>query len=853
MRISLNGADWLVQGWVPLEWELVGVTQIVTANLDIGKMLHGETGVLPSSVPGCAQADLLRNGVIKDPCVDLNSRDCEWAMHRNWLYRKRFSLPPEARGRKLRLIFHGIDYSARVWLNGELLGRHSGTFIPAEFDITHAAKLDGENLLALMFDPAPDEPAQVGYSNLVRALKPRFAYKWDFTTRLVQLGIWDNVEIAATGPAHIDDVWVRSTTDPVAAQVNVRTRIASAETATVSLKATLRLGGEIVAEGTQEASVAAGGTAVDAAFTIPNPRLWWPNDLGDQPLYSAEVTVAGPDGSEWDRRSTTFGLREIRMVQNDGAPPGADPYTMVVNGRKVFLRGWNFVPVDHCYGLPNTEKYEWLVELARRAHVNILRVWGGGIIEKEVFYDLCDRAGIIVWQEMPQSSSGLSNEPPVDAEFLATLRATARAALRRRRNHPCLAIWCGGNELARGLEPLDITHPNLAAIAEVVREEAPHLVYRPTSPYGPAYDPVPERFGRGLHHDVHGPWKYQGTAGQYRLFNANDCLFHSEAGAEGCACTRSIRRCLPNQFPWPADATNRAWVHHAGWWVNADVIRELFGELRGLDAFVMASQFVQAEALRYVIESNRRRKFRCGGSMLWQMNEPWPNVSATTAVDYYGVPKPAYYFVQRACAPRHVSLKYSRLDRRPGEEFRAEVFAHNSLGPMTARVGCRILDARGEQRFEHVVQRLEVPANSCVSAGEITWRIAADATVFIVRLELQTGGSVAAWNEYLFPVGGSQPLAPLAALPRTHLGLLDVRQEGERHIAHIRNDGEWAALMTMLEPDQATRLIVEDNVRTLLPGEVGTFAFTARRMGEAPEGTLIYVRAWNAETRVFNI
>ena len=838
MRISLNGNDWTVQGWVPQEWELVGVRQLVTANLDIGKMLHGETAPIPASVPGCVQADLLRAGVIDDPYAGLNSRLCEWAQHRNWLYQKRFTLPADLAGRTLRLIFNGIDYSGRLWLNGTLLGRHEGTFTPAEFDVTAVANLaPGENHLVVMIDPAPDVPGQVGYSNTIKHLKTRFGYKWDFTTRLVQLGLWDDVEIAATGPGHVDTVYVRprfSANGGVT--VDVQTTIISSASAQAKLDVAIKLGTADVAHGDTMVAVSNGRTIAGLDLRIPAPRRWWPNGLGEQPIYVANVRLSA-DGREWDAHAVTFGLREIEMVQNESAPAGADPYVMVVNGRKVFLKGWNFVPVDHFYGLPNTEKYKWLVELARRANVNVLRVWGGGIIEKRIFYDLCDRAGILVWQEMPQSSSGLSNEPPVAPEFLTQLKAAARAALQRRRNHPSLAIWCGGNELAGGpdnLQPLSIEHPNLAAIAEVVREEAPHLVYRPTSPYGPAYDPKPENFGRGVHHDVHGPWKYQGVRGQYELFNANDCLFHSESGAEGCACERSVRACVPDDRFWPPDKTNRQWVHHAGWWVNTDVIAELFGPPRNIDRFITATQFVQAEALRYVIESNRRRKFKCGGSMLWQMNEPWPNVSATTCVDWFGVPKPAYYYVARACRPRHVSLQYPRLDWQPGSTFEGEVFVNNSLnGIAAAQAVCTIYDVRGAALFRRPWS-IEMPENACTRVGRVAWPIPEGIDLFIVRLELAIGNGRVLRNDYLFPVGGDPVLAPLASQPQAAVRCTSRGTGARGPVLRLANTGSIAALMATIEPDDAGTFFADDNARVLLPGETADLELIRREPAPNP-------------------
>ena len=854
MRISLNGSDWQLQGWIPQEWELVGVRQIVTANLDIGKMLAGDTAVIPATVPGCVQADLLRAKVIDDPYVGLHSRECEWAAQRNWLYQKLFTLPPDLAGRKLRLICRGIDYSGRIWLNGMLLGRHEGTFIPAEFDITGVARPGDENHLAIMIDPAPDVPGQIGYSNQVRRLKPRFSYKWDFTTRLVQLGLWDDVEIAATGPAHIDNAWVRTELTGADARACVRAAIVSAQACEARLEIRLKLGGTVVAEGETDVNLAAGENTAEIRLSIPEPQTWWPNGLGDQPVYSAEIALRGPGGEEWDSTAVTFGLRTIEMVQNEDAPAGADPYTMVVNGRKVYLRGWNFVPVDHMYGLANEQKYQWLIELARRANVNMLRIWGGGIIEKDIFYDLCDKAGILVWQEMPQSSSGLSNDPPTEPSFLETLKAVARSALRRLRNHPSLAVWCGGNELADGLDPLDATHPNLAAIGEVVREEAPHLVYRPTSPYGPVFDPKPDKFGKGLHHDIHGPWEYQGVQAQYDLCNGNDCLFHSEAGAEGCADVHSIQRCLREESLHPFDKTNRACAHHAGWWLNRSAMNSLFGEIDSLEDYVAASQFAQAEALRYLAESDRRRKFRCSGGLLWQLNEPWPNVSATPCVDWYGVAKPAYYWVSRAWRPRHASLRYSRLDQQPGERFDAEIFLHNSLGEIAADVRCTIFDMAGSVLFDDR-RTMTLPENCCISAGGIDWSVP-KLDIFIVRLSLIAGGVELVPNEYIFTAAGAQPpLAPLANLPPADINIAAPGAAAAGVVCAVNNGGV-AALMTAIQPDRHTLLHVEGNARVLLPGETAEFRLHMREAVDQldtqefaqlrpPHKPIVTLNAWN--------
>ncbi|MCZ7545174.1 MAG: hypothetical protein M5R40_17345 [Anaerolineae bacterium] len=237
-----------------------------------------------------------------------------------------------------------------------------------------------------------------------------------------------------------------------------------------------------------------------------------------------------------DQHTVRFGIRRVELLPNEGAEPDARPYTFAVNGRKVYAKGWNWVPMDVMYGVPRPAKLDRLLNLARQAHVNLLRVWGGGLIESEAFYNRCDELGIMVWQEFIQSSSGVDNIPPDAPDMIAMMVADAERIIPRRRNHPALVLWCGGNELTLDSEqPCDDDQPMLAALKSVVARLDSDRLWLPTSPSGRLFSNSLENIRRDPHglHDVHGPWEYQGVEGQYTLYNQGTALLHSEFGVEG--------------------------------------------------------------------------------------------------------------------------------------------------------------------------------------------------------------------------------------------------------------------------------------------------------------------------------
>ncbi len=804
-EISLNGRDWQVLPLMPREWEWRRVWENPTA---LTPVLW-----IPAQVPGTVQEDAVEAGLIPDPDFGLNSRACEWTSERDWVYVKRFATPDLPPGGLVRLHFEGVDYACHVFLNGRHLGDHEGMYDAFEFDVTGVLAADGMNELVVVVEHAPREVGQIGRTSEVKLWKARFAYDWDWCTRLVPIGIFDSVSLLVTGRAYLADVQVtpRLSDDLGAAEVEV----------TVSPGGSCRGAAHVRVEvGFQGESLASSEAAVRSAdgcrlsLPVADPRLWWPNGYGEQPLYQARVTLLSEDGRLLDQRTVTFGFRRVRAVPNDGAPEGALPYVLEVNGQRVFIKGWNWAPISQLYGRTPRARYERWLGLARHAHCSLLRVWGGGLLEKRDFYELCDAHGIMVWQEFIQSSSGIDNRPSTDPEYLSYIRGQAEKMIPRRRNHPSLVLWCGGNELMHDdWRPLDDSHPALAVLKDCVQRLDPGRLWLPTSASGPVENASLDHVGNM--HDVHGPWQYQGPEEQYRLYNGIDPLLHAEFGVEGAANLASMRRCNPPEQLWPPDDTNPLWLHRGSWWIQRPMMRRVFGEIEDLETYVWASQFLQAEGLRYAIESNRRRKWRCAGTSPWQFNESWPNLSCTNVVDYFGQPRPAYWWCRNAYEPLHVSARYDRLGWQQGDTFTAEVWVNNSLGETDCTVTWEVLDLRGE-----VLARGETAASVRAGSAQritgVAWPVRdLPDGVFILRLRAATSNDQQSANDYVFSTRPEPILAALLSAPRTSLQAVR-----DQECLTVTNVGDVVALFAHLQPaDGEAWLEAGRNYLLLAPGE----------------------------------
>ncbi|MFH1177905.1 MAG: glycoside hydrolase family 2 TIM barrel-domain containing protein [Acidobacteriota bacterium] len=790
-RLSLGGADWVTAPFLGEEWRLRQAYRRETA----------ATGWLPATVPGSVHFDLLRAGEIADPYFERNSRLAEWVHQRDWVFKRDFTVPRRWAGRRITLHLAGIDSEAQIYLDGERLGEHRSMFAPALLDLTGRVRSGERHHLAIAVKAAPPAPPQLGRTSEVRTHKPRMGYGWDFAGRLVNLGLWQEVSLEATGATRLADVWVRPRLRGAGARITVCSSTdGPAAELTVEL---LGSGGNLVATGK-------GG---EVSLRVDEPALWWPQGWGQQPLYTCRVT-ARTGGMVSDRREVAFGIRSLTLAANPWPPPGVAPAgeaprpcTFTVNGRRIFIKGCNWAPVELMYGRGDlAERYRHLIALAQRAGCNLLRVWGGGLIERELFYDLCDHAGMLVWQEFILSSAGTDNVPASDPAYVALLEHEAEAIIPARRNHPSLALWCGGNELTdAGGVPATTREPALATLARAVERLDPDRPFLPASPSGPVFEctATASRERPAELHDVHGPWGTQGSDETYHLYNLSTALFHSEFGAQGAAAPASLARFMSPARQWPPDETNPIWLHHGGWWLHREQVQQVFGEVRTLDRYWRLSQLLQAESVRYAVEANRRRWPACSGAVVWQLNEPWPNAHCTSLVDYYLRPKMAYYYLKRAFAPVAGSLRYDSQALADGV-LRARPFIVADR-PHAGRLAITIADPTG--RVWHRTEGLE----------ELVWPLPPGGPeVAIVTLVVNDDtGQAVHNNPYLFSRAAAPIFRSLVWLP---LAEVEAVRAGDTLV--LRNHGPGYAFFPAVDVEDPRFLwLADDNYPLLAPGE----------------------------------
>ncbi|HEX2999866.1 MAG TPA: glycoside hydrolase family 2 TIM barrel-domain containing protein [Armatimonadota bacterium] len=650
-RETLNGSDWELRGYYRHEL-LLGQTMETRQNIQA--MLPAA----PATVPGSVQTDLRAAGFLPDWNTGLNSLACEWVPQREWVDRKRFTIPREWAGRQIHLEFRGLDYSGRVYLDSDSLGEFAGTFLTHRFDITASARPGEEQTLQVYFDQAPEIDGQFGMTSQVPLYKPRFGYIWDWCARMVNVGIWDNVTLRATGTAWLTEVSLNPDLDADLHQGTLRVR------ARVEGEGANRL--QVQVEGPGIGTVTAqfpASAALQESMTFDGVQPWWPTALGKQPLYQVTLTLLDNEGAVLDEETRTVGFKHVVWQPCTGASEDAIPYRCVVNGREVFLRGINWVPLSAFYGEVTRAQYERVLKQYQEMGCNLLRVWGGGLCEKDDFYDLCDRLGLMVWQEFPLSSSGYDNWPPEDPAILAELAPVAREMVRRRAHHASHLLWCGGNELQGAMDgskrgvgrPVTLEHPCIRMFAEIVRELDPGKAFWPTSASGPRFGADKSEYGKGLHHDVHGPWAIVPEPERTAYWWGDDSLFRSEVGVPGASAWETQQRYLGDQKLWPANRENPHWLHHGKWWIP-DAVPQVFGHFdleqpAEQHRFLESSQALQADCYRHAALAARARAGQCAGFLAWMGHDCFFCTANNSVIDVDGLPKRAYYALREVFAP----------------------------------------------------------------------------------------------------------------------------------------------------------------------------------------------------------
>lgn len=828
MEICLSRETWEVKGYYPY-------VPIKETSMELGQELKGITDWIPASVPGGVHYDLWKNGDISHPYEGMNSLSCEWIENRWWMYRTTFQKPEYEEGKRVFLLFEGLDYEASIFLNDTPIGDWKGMYEPCKIEVTKLIKK--ENRLVVLFKGVPQEMGQIGYTSKTSTQKSRFNYKWDFSTHLVNIGIWQDVKLIVEEDITLEEPYLYTDWAENSGYLFLEGLLLSSRKEEVTLRWYEYVGGKEGKQlGEENCEVKEGKTRFYKRIQIPNPKLWYPNGAGEQPLYGICLAQKGRVIFEG-----ITGIRNFELMENEASHPGALPYTFVVNGEKIYIKGFNVTPLDHLYGNVSKQQYEQLVRSVKEANGNLIRVWGGGLIEKEWLYEICDREGILIWQEFIQSSSGIDNKPCEDPEFLELLKRNSTAAIKGRRNHVSLCVWSGGNELTeRENRPCGYDNKNIAMLKELVEAFDFTRPFLPTSASGPREFVSLEK---GVSHDVHGGWRYEGNPEHYEKYGESDHLFHSEFGTDGTPSLKTMRKFLEEKDLYPTPMSeNLIWQHHGEWWGTYYRDVDMFGEIKDIGEFTRISQMMQTEGLRFILEADRRKKFHSSGSIIWQMNEPWPNASCTNLLDYYGELKPAWSWVQKAYAPIHVSMDYRRLDVEPESKRSLPIYLHNSLGEQEFVVEAGVYDVRGKL-YEKTSFQVKAEKNTTSFCGNLEgdWE---GIGIYLIRLEVFSGSesstsslekgsrtecckavnNKAADNTYWFGEKSKHPLEKLRGL-EYHLELQCVERKELSDGAYqekllLTNTGSMVAIQAGIELKKDDYwMLTQENYQVLLPGE----------------------------------
>ncbi|MEA4890131.1 MAG: glycoside hydrolase family 2 TIM barrel-domain containing protein [Clostridiaceae bacterium] len=613
---------------------------------------------IAASVPGNVELDLMAAGLEPDPFLGENVLLYEQYEYNNWLFERTFRPDPEQKGRRPVLVLHGVNTFAAVYLNGVCLGETDNMLIAHEFDLTASLLWDQENTLAVFIRSAMNEARRYDYpaafhgseqsDEITRLRMPPHSFGWDIMPRLLSAGLWRDVEIQYHDAERLKDLYLCTRNiQPGQADLSFSYTFESSCPRLPIYRITLegRCGGS-----TFSAEQETHFISNHMNIRVDRPMLWWPRGYGEPYLYQVEVSLWQGDRL-CDRRSFRFGIRTA-TVDACFELTQKQRFTVLVNNEPIFIRGSNWVPLSALHSL-DLSRVDRAIDLVCGCGCNALRCWGGNVYESDRFYDLCDEKGLLVWQDFAMACSG----QPSDDAFARAIEQEATFIIKRLRNHCCLLLWAGDNEIdacvyqqfPKGIARYSRTTREV--LPRVIAAHDPMRFYLPSSPYMPEdYDcdaQGPEQHLWGPRDDFKGDF--------YRL---NQALFASEIGYHGCPEKKSLQRFISPDELWP-NAGSRQWLVHnsekplyrRGYNRNELMAKQaaiLFGAApEKLEDFVLASQISQAEAKKFFIEQFRMQKGRKSGLIWWNVLDGWPQIS-DAVVDYYFTPKLAYSIIMRS-------------------------------------------------------------------------------------------------------------------------------------------------------------------------------------------------------------
>lgn len=729
------------------------------------------TNWLKAKVPGCVHTDLLRNNVIEDPFYRMNEHNVQWVDKLDWVYKTNLSVTAELLKKdRVELNFKGLDTHADVYVNGTKVLTADNMFRGWEIDVKKYLKA-GDNELKVYFH----SPIKVGldkydnYPHIVHSSandlaeigqvpgnkwvsphirKAQCHFGWDWGPRLVTSGIWQPVYLKAWNQARIADLnIIQNKIEKAEAQLTARFEIESEKADAAHLQ--INVDSLTVAEANVE--LKAGKAIYDVKFKITNPKLWWTVDLGDPHMYKVTGTMKTSKG--FDKVSHNTGLRTIEVVREKDKD--GKSFYLKLNGHKVFMKGANYIPSDAFLDRVTPEKYEKIIKTAHDCHHNMLRVWGGGIYENDIFFDLCDKYGILVWQDFMFACNMYPGHP----EFLESVKQEAEYNIRRLRNHPSLALWCGNNEVlaawkAWGWEKEDTEKDPkgaqaqwkaykdifLKVLPDAVTKLDPQRFYHPSSPQ--AGDSLVNVYNEGDNHY----WGVWWGKDEFSKYHTELARFMSEYGFQSFPEMRTVKLYAePQDYDIYSDVMKSHQRSSIGNGTIDLYMKRDFRKPKDFESFLYVGQVLQADGMKQGMEGHRIAMPYNMGSLYWQINDCWP-VASWSSTDYYVRWKAMQYFSKKAfdevlVAPRVEDNKTLKV-----------YIVSDRLKPIKAQLNLRLVDFTGKVVWKKAIDA-NIPANTSKAFFEAKKRSflkGKNSKNLVLVAEVVENGKVLSENKFYF-------------------------------------------------------------------------------------------------------
>jgi beta-mannosidase len=650
-----------------------------------------ESDWLDCTVPGSIYDCLVKSEKINLFDLRANPQDFLWPSEKAWIFQKFFDCPCELLSLdKIEIVFAGLDTFCQIWLNDKLIGRTENMFCSFRFDVKNLLR-EKDNRLLVKCESALENGKRLmdrfgklsqdacSFAQRAYVRKAQCQFGWDWAPALPGCGIWQSVKIEGFKSGKISDVHIRTiNADANTADIKISVQIEKfVETAPASCKLTVfDSAGKIAAKG--ELDFSGSDKNISTVLKIKNPAIWFPAGYGSQPIYTLKTELV-IGGEQTQSATNTFGIRTVQI--NQSPDDFGSSFQFIVNGQPIYARGAAWIPASIFIGSTTEADYERLLVAAKEANINILRVWGGGIYETDTFYNICDRLGIMAWQDFTFACAYY----PDRTWFTEAVKTEATQNITRLRNHPSLVIWCGNNEIdwmhasgwlgkSKKFYGRDIYHKLLPQIAA---ELDPDREYITSTPLGVAKDPNEPSTGTVHQWDV---WSGVKPSDDYYKQTPR---FVDEFGFQAMPDKKTLKSFVPDKKLNPAsweiekheyqlNGTQK--LHH--------YMNELFRPVATLEEFIYLSQITQARAIKKNVEHLRTNSKINSGALYWQFNDCCPSIS-WSCMDYQLRPKALYYYTKRFFAPVITTIQ--------PQNSTAAIINHSSL-PLTGLFTCRLID-----------------------------------------------------------------------------------------------------------------------------------------------------------------